>query len=70
MDKTTLTVDKAFERCIRLLENSAALHFAYSDPSRDRLFREPSADRDKWQWSGEFLQDAADQIKKFQKESR
>jgi hypothetical protein len=64
-----MTADEAFEQCVKLLEGSADLHFAYSDPARDR-YREPSPDRDKWKWSAEFLQDAANRIKKLRQESR
>lgn len=57
---------EAFEKCAQLLEGSAALHFAYSDKTRDRFC--DAQDREKWNFSAEFLADAARKIRKMQEE--
>lgn len=61
-----MTAHEAFEKCAQLLEGAAELHFAYSDPDRDR-FRSVE-DRSKWRFSAEFLADAAQKIRKMQSE--
>jgi len=63
-----MTADEAFEVCALWLESNAELHFAYSDPQRDRFKENPRGQAyfDQWRHSGEFLDDAARQVRKFQ----